>query len=277
MSNEKFWLEEPCILFTSFAIVPTAGMTKNEKLNALTRLTILITIVLYIIGWAYWLYFLLIMLIIILLLKYVPAGNKEPFTMLSVPLTAPTMLPVNGGCCNTGGCDVQSINISSTGLSSPGTLGVTPYETIVDGSAHMLDEVPHVVPHEVPHEGYIDANTTNVDEILLVNASEDSNEDSNECCYETVPAVNTRCCPPRRTYQYCRPYGQTSYHTRTTLLPSNQAQIDTLNGGSNGAKLIANNLYTANSLKFRAGLELDYQRALNRRNKRCYNYSPTFN
>lgn len=252
MSNENFWLEEPCVLFTSFAIVPTASMTKNEKLNALTRLTILITIILYIIGWPYWLYFLLIMLIIILLLKYVPAGNKEQFTMLSTtPLPIPT-----GGHCNThvGGCNDQKINISSTGLSSPGTLAATPYETVIDGSAQMIDE----------GDVYIDDNTTNVDDMVLLG-------NDGQYCEEV----------PQRLFgrpSYCRQYGQSSYHTRTELLlPSTQLQFNCMQSGSNNARCIANRLYTADSIKYRAGLEFDYQRALNRRNKRCNSFCPTFN
>lgn len=232
MSNEKFWIEEPCVLFTSFAIVPTSSMTKDEKLNALTRLTILVTIILYVIGYPYWLYFLLIALIVILLLKYVPAGSKEPFTMLS---------PTTFYTSHAAGCGDQSINISSTGLSSPGTVGSSTHETIVDLPGEMIPDDEEVFD-----------------------------------CYETIePTVlYPKQCPPNT--RKCRAYGQSSYHTKTTLLPSNEADINCMNGGSNGARCIVNQLYTTNSLKYRAGLEYDYQRALNRRNKLCNRNCPSF-
>lgn len=42
---DPFWTENICSLFTSLNIFPTASMTKNQKLNAMTRLVLLLSIV----------------------------------------------------------------------------------------------------------------------------------------------------------------------------------------------------------------------------------------
>lgn len=84
--KDKFWVEDTCILFTNPQIFPTPSMSRNEKLNSLTRLAIVISVVLYIMKYEYWLPFLLISVLAIVLLKY--AGKikdeveKEHFTIV---------------------------------------------------------------------------------------------------------------------------------------------------------------------------------------------------
>lgn len=82
---EKFWLDDPCSLFSSFNFLPLNTLTLNEKLNALTRIAIIIAIILYCLDYSQWLIFLLISLVVIILLKYVTLKkepeNKESFTL----------------------------------------------------------------------------------------------------------------------------------------------------------------------------------------------------
>lgn len=69
-SSTKFWVEDPCILFTDMALFPTKNMTKAEKLNALTRLVIIIAIIMYVMKYEHWFTFLVISVIVIIVLNY---------------------------------------------------------------------------------------------------------------------------------------------------------------------------------------------------------------
>lgn len=73
--GDKFWLEDICLLFTEPAFFPGPGMTRNEKLNALTRLAILITCVLYFMDYPQWLTFLGISVGALVLMAYM--GSKK--------------------------------------------------------------------------------------------------------------------------------------------------------------------------------------------------------
>lgn len=50
----KFWLSDPCILLTDFAILPTQDMTKAEKMNALTRLALIVTGCMFFAKYEHW-------------------------------------------------------------------------------------------------------------------------------------------------------------------------------------------------------------------------------
>jgi len=76
---EKFWTEDPCILFTNIRLFPLKEMTKDEKLNAVTRLAIAASAGMYFMKYDFWFTFLLLSLLIIVILKY-NAGN-EGFSM----------------------------------------------------------------------------------------------------------------------------------------------------------------------------------------------------
>src|SRR5690242_6229004 len=60
IKETKFWINQPDILFTDLVFFPTADMTLNQKLNALTRLSIVIAVVMYVMEYPHWLTFLLI-------------------------------------------------------------------------------------------------------------------------------------------------------------------------------------------------------------------------
>jgi Family of unknown function (DUF5762) len=81
----KFWIEDPCILFTDLVFFPTANMTREEKLNALTRLAIVITIGLYAMNYDYWLIFLLLAILLIIIAQYTSKyreTREEGFTIV---------------------------------------------------------------------------------------------------------------------------------------------------------------------------------------------------
>lgn len=84
--GEKFWVDDPLVLFRNLRVFPLPEMTKTEKLNSLTRLTLVISGVLYAMQYEYWLSFLTISIISILILKYSleksGGDDKEDFTLV---------------------------------------------------------------------------------------------------------------------------------------------------------------------------------------------------
>lgn len=94
-----FWLEDPKALFSSFAFLPVDGMTRNEKLNALTRLALGVTAGLYWTQYKHWMTFLLASLGAVVVLKFSTKGLTEGFSVprtLKVPETIEetTLAPV---------------------------------------------------------------------------------------------------------------------------------------------------------------------------------------
>lgn len=78
----KFWIETPCELFADMTIFPTATMTKDEKLNAVTRLIIICSVVLYALEYEHWMLFCLAGIIGVVMLKYMKTGsNVEGFSL----------------------------------------------------------------------------------------------------------------------------------------------------------------------------------------------------
>jgi hypothetical protein len=76
----SFWGKDPCSLFSNLSIIPCPEMSKDEKLNSITRLVLLICLVLYFMEYKNWLVILVISLSIILLV-YVTSKNREGFTL----------------------------------------------------------------------------------------------------------------------------------------------------------------------------------------------------
>jgi len=75
----KFWIEDPAVLFSDLQFLPVQGMTREEKLNALTRLSVLISIGMNLAGWNEWLTFLLGSVLITTIINY---SNKIPNPIL---------------------------------------------------------------------------------------------------------------------------------------------------------------------------------------------------
>jgi hypothetical protein len=76
--GEKFWVDDPTVLVKNLMIFPLPTMSKNQKLNALTRLAVVISTTLYFMNYEYWFTFLVLSLLAIILLKY--AKPEEDFT-----------------------------------------------------------------------------------------------------------------------------------------------------------------------------------------------------
>jgi len=77
-----FWVESPCALVKDTSIFPTQSMTKDEKLNALTRLVIIVALIMLFFDNNWWLCFLLVSIIAIILVKFnTQPSQKEGFTM----------------------------------------------------------------------------------------------------------------------------------------------------------------------------------------------------
>ena len=85
--EEKFWLDDPCTLFLNIRLFPLPEMSRNAKLNALTRCSLIISGVLYVMQYEWWFTFLILTILTILVLKYAGKGkgdddNKEGFTLV---------------------------------------------------------------------------------------------------------------------------------------------------------------------------------------------------
>jgi hypothetical protein len=81
-SGDKFFIDDPMILFTHPQLVPGGSMTSNEKLNALARLAIIVGIILYFMQYEHWAIFLIASILAIILLKVYYSKNKENFTLV---------------------------------------------------------------------------------------------------------------------------------------------------------------------------------------------------
>jgi len=72
----KFWVETPCILMSDIVFFPTANMTREQKLNALTRLAIAIAVAMFLMDYKYWSTFLLISVLFLVIVYYSEKNNK---------------------------------------------------------------------------------------------------------------------------------------------------------------------------------------------------------
>ena len=74
--NDKFWVEDPCILFLDPVFFPSNNQTREQKLNALTRLVIVVTVIMYISEYDNWLLFLVVALLVIILIQYISKSRE---------------------------------------------------------------------------------------------------------------------------------------------------------------------------------------------------------
>ena len=80
--HTPFWIEAPCVLIDDFNLIPNAGLTLNEKLNALTRVILLVTGSMYIMEYKYWFTFLIVGLAIVFIIKILDKKNmREGFSI----------------------------------------------------------------------------------------------------------------------------------------------------------------------------------------------------
>ena len=83
MDQNKFWIEDPCVLVTDFNIIPNATLSLNEKLNALTRLILLTSAGMYAMEYKYWATFLVVGILIVLVIKVLGNNQREGFSVHS--------------------------------------------------------------------------------------------------------------------------------------------------------------------------------------------------
>lgn len=81
--NRKIWLEDVCALFDNNDILPTKTMSKNEKVNSITRLILLIFTGMVILKYPYAINFLCLSIIIILILYFLTV--KEYYDSMDHP------------------------------------------------------------------------------------------------------------------------------------------------------------------------------------------------
>ncbi|MNK61472.1 hypothetical protein D3C87_806320 [compost metagenome] len=100
--KEKYWFEQPIDLFVSFNIIPNSDMTKEERINSITRLILILTIVVFIItrDITRTLIFLILAMIMIWVIANVERRKNE--------LLIVEMLP-----CNYNPLNVHTLNIQS--------------------------------------------------------------------------------------------------------------------------------------------------------------------
>jgi hypothetical protein len=72
--REKFWVEDFTVLLNNIRLLPTSNMSREEKLNVLTRLIIIATIVLVILKWQWWKEFAFISLLVVIIFNYNQIG-----------------------------------------------------------------------------------------------------------------------------------------------------------------------------------------------------------
>lgn len=77
MADTKFFLEDPSILITDMVIFPTANMTREQKLNALTRLAIIIGAGMFVMEYSGWQTFILSSVLMLIVIQYVSKARKS--------------------------------------------------------------------------------------------------------------------------------------------------------------------------------------------------------
>lgn len=80
--GDKFFVDDPMILFTHPQLIPSNSMSTNEKLNALARLAIIVGVILYFMQYEHWAIFLIASLLAIILLKVYYSKNRESFSLV---------------------------------------------------------------------------------------------------------------------------------------------------------------------------------------------------
>ena len=83
LKKPKVWMDDLCAIFDKPEIIPIGTMTKNEKINAITRLVLVIFVIMSIVKYPYSVTFLALALIIILILYFI--NTKEYYSSMDHP------------------------------------------------------------------------------------------------------------------------------------------------------------------------------------------------
>jgi len=238
--SEKFWVEEPCVLFKDLSFFPVKNMTQQEKLNALTRLAIIISVIMYFMKYEHWFVFLTLSILSIIVINY--SGDFENYKKGESS-------DVDSVESST---DIESTDNDDTGEDNKTLIenfSVTPTYT---GS----DFQQTIVAPTFAEEWQI--NPPEYDLYTQVSCPEDFMEEPR---------------PPLSQQSY--PYGQ--YLTRTNLLPSDEYYTHQGCGGSKSAREYVNNAFLRHSLAGRENISRIHKKRLSRQfrhNNLHDSYSP---
>ena len=76
-NDNKFWLENLSVLFSSIQLVPTQDMNLAEQLNAITRLILVLFIIMLLFDFDYSAHFLIISITVLIILYYLQRNNMS--------------------------------------------------------------------------------------------------------------------------------------------------------------------------------------------------------
>lgn len=94
VSPEPFWLDSPSILLTNLELVPNCDMTKEERLNAITRLILIVSLVLFIfVKSTLWLTVLVSGLVVVLVIYFFNVKRRQGFQNSGSRSVIPTHVP----------------------------------------------------------------------------------------------------------------------------------------------------------------------------------------
>ena len=235
--DDKFWVEDPCILFTDMAVFPVKNMTKSEKLNALTRLAIIIAIIMYFMKYDNWFVFLALSILIIIIINYY--GNPENFKKQRIG----TMEADEDSSNDTTASDDDEENVIENFSIVPTYAGTDFQQTVI--SPLFSEEWQN------PPPAYD----------LYTNVPYPANSGSKDT-FEM----------PLKPQSY--PYGQ--YLTRTNLLPSDEYYSHLGCGGARSAREYQNSNFLRHDLARRENMSRIYKKSLDRRFRHSCNdtFSP---
>lgn len=229
MAATNFWIEEPCELFSSWAILPTVKMNKEEKLNALTRLSIIIAAIMYAIGNPSWITFLLVSVLLMIILNY--STKPGAFEGYKYTATVHEDKPIEAKPI-----DVSPINtpIEETSIEN---FSVTPTYVGTDFQQTIVAPT-YAEEWQIPPPAY-DLYTN----VPYTGAEQDTFE------------------APMRPQSY--PYGQ--YLTNTNLMPGDEYYTRMGCGGARTAREYVNSTFLRHDLARRENMTRMYKKSLSRR------------
>lgn len=233
MSDVNFWVEDPCELFSSWAILPTTKMSKQEKLNALTRLVLVTAVIMYALKYDMWLTFLILALLLLVVLNY---GTKEgTFEGYKKDEPYSHHTDVKDEDKDDGYVEMlhEQDNTAETQLPSVEHFSVTPTYTGTDFNQTVVPPT-YAEEWQIPPPAYD--------------------------LYTNVPYPDSFE-TPLRPQSY--PYGQ--YLTKTNLLPSDEYYTHLGCGGARSAREYANSAFLRHDLARRENLTRIYKKKLARR------------
>lgn len=97
LQSEAFWLDSPGSLLSNMHVVPTCEMSKEGRLNAITRLLIIVTVVLFfLVKSSMWLTVLVAGIAVVLVIYFFNVKRRQGFrSQVLVPVAPATAAVLN--------------------------------------------------------------------------------------------------------------------------------------------------------------------------------------